>query len=77
MMARIIVTVIFLAALCVVSSTPGVTGTMGPLQAKKCKNAPRYSPCGIPGSGYYCDGHGTCCSPVQTNPSSCQPPPTR
>jgi hypothetical protein len=23
----------------------------------------------------YCDGGGTCCTPVQSNPDTCQPPP--
>ena len=34
---------------------------------------PHGAPCGI--NGLYSDGTGTCCSRIQTNPPSCQPPP--
>jgi hypothetical protein len=34
---------------------------------------PRGTPCGD--NGLYSNGTGTCCSRIQTNPPSCQPPP--
>lgn len=40
-----------------------------------CEPSPRGTPCGD--NGLYSDGMGTCCSPIQTNPPSCQPPPAR
>ena len=84
MIARNIVIVIFLSTLCLWSSTPGVTGTVTPENAKRCyyeviknskktkKPAPWGKSCG---NGNHCDGCGTCCEPGQTNPSSCQRPP--
>jgi hypothetical protein len=46
-----------------------------PNSYSKCEPNRHGTPCGD--NGLYSDGMGTCCSPIQTNPPSCQPPPTR
>jgi hypothetical protein len=38
-----------------------------------CEPKPHGKCCGE--NGLYSDGMGTCCSPIQTNPPSCQPAP--
>jgi hypothetical protein len=81
MIARNIVIVIFLNALCIGCSTPGVTGIATEKQAKLCyipPNSNNPAPWGTScGNGNHCDGHGTCCTPIQTNPKSCQQSPIR
>jgi hypothetical protein len=53
-------------------------GQMQPQQNMACYTGgnpkPKYTTCG---HNMYCDGQGTCCTSIQTNPPSCQPPPTK
>jgi hypothetical protein len=49
-------------------------GKQAPEEIVTCPPEPRFTPCGD--NGLYADGTGTCCSPVQTNPPSCQPSPS-
>jgi hypothetical protein len=70
-----------LAAFCVGYSSPSLSFFQAPgayqRQAPGAYNVlnptPRGTPCGE--NGLYSNGMGTCCSRIQTNPSSCQPPP--
>lgn len=74
---------IFLIALCVVvcsSSSIAQKRPITPYAAKLCVNPlngvkyKKYTSCGTAGSGFYCDGDGTCCTSPNMQPS-CQPPP--
>lgn len=64
--------------------SPGTHHALRPRQAPRTYQSPevyntegeptpRGTPCGE--NGLYSNGTGTCCSRIQTNPRSCQPPP--
>jgi len=85
MSTRICVTLLLLATFYLQGATQSKSEDIIQVRAKtlqailcydplKNKRLDRYTPCG---DGLYCDGGGTCCSPIQTNPASCQPPPRR
>jgi len=68
-------------AVSTVCSHRGLAANKGytPFQAKYCGdrngNYQRGTICNDDDRSMYCDGHGTCCTPVQQNPQTCQPPP--